>query len=59
MLTIILHATVVTLGIFTGIAIGLTIIAAAALGVHRLWQHTRWTRPAWWIRRRRPTLRGR
>ena len=59
MLTIVLHATVVTLGIFTGIAIGLLIIAALALGVHRLWDRTRWTRPAWWLRRRRPTLRGR
>ncbi len=59
MLTIVLHATVVTLGTFTGVALGLTIIAALALGVHRAWAAARWTRPAWWLRRRRPTLRGR
>lgn len=59
MLTIVMHATIVTLGIFTGVAIGLLIIAATALTVHRTWTATRYSRPAWWLHRHRPTLRGR
>ena len=59
MLTIAVHATIVTLGIFTGVAIGLLIIAGTALAVHRTWQATRSSRPAWWLHRHRPTLRGR
>ena len=59
MLTIVVHATIVTLGIFTGVALGLLIIAATALAVHRTWTATRYSRPAWWLHRHRPTLRGR
>lgn len=59
MLRIILDATLATLGIFTGVLLGLAIIAAALYAVHTGYQASRYSRPAWWLRRHRPTRRGR
>lgn len=58
MLRIILDATLATLGIFTGVLLGLAIIAGGLLAVHSLYQASRYSRPAWWLHRHRPTRRG-
>lgn len=57
MLTIVLHATLTTLAIFTGVTLGLLILAATAYAVHHTWTATRYSRPGWWLHRHRPTVR--